>query len=302
MRVCLRFLCGVAMVVAVAIYASGAGAPASNARADSATSYRAGSRSEIYFFARPSSAVALIGQHLARPNPLVVRPTGFPLFEDGQWVLEKLHWTGWGSPVALASGLSSSSNDDPNAEQGKRIITWAKVKLSQPGAFRGHRVYRCITVTVPRPAHYPRRCLQRSHRSIGLLTPGSGEPVGVPGKSTNAGPADFLSPDKKVWCLLGAGAGFCGVGGPSEDGGEFAATISRSGKVHLCSVSVPSLQESCFQNWDESSPVLRYGEETEAEGIRCSSAEDGITCIKVSGQGKGQGFRVSKDKAVRVGS
>lgn len=54
-------------------------------------------------------------------NPLVIRPSTFLLFEDGQWVLQDMHWTGWGSRVASATGISSSSNDIPNAASGKRI-------------------------------------------------------------------------------------------------------------------------------------------------------------------------------------
>ena len=48
----------------------------------------------IYFFANPVTSAA-------RPNP-------------------------------PARGLSSSSNGNPNAVEGKRIITWAKVALSKP--------------------------------------------------------------------------------------------------------------------------------------------------------------------------
>jgi hypothetical protein len=288
--------------LAAVVTVSASTVPLGSANADSATSHQRGSQGEIYFFAKPSSPVALVGQRLPSPNPLVVRPAGFPLFEDGQWVLEKLHWTGWGSPVALAKGLSSSSNGDPNAEEGKRIVTRAKVRLSQPGVFHGHRVYRCIRVTVPPPAHYPAACLQRSHRYIGLLTPGSGDPVGVPGTTANAGLTDFLSPDKKVWCLLRNETGFCGVGGPSSDNGQLAAYIFRSGRVDTCSVAVPSLEESCLQNWDGSAPVLHYGERTRAKGIACSSAKNGITCIKVTDPGRGHGFRVNKDEAVQIGS
>lgn len=137
----------------------------------------------FYFFSSPSDIVAIDGK-LSDRNRFVVRPKGFPLFLDGQWVLEKLHWTGWGSQVTKARGRSSSSNDIPNAAEGKRIITWAKVRLSQPGRFHGHRIYRCITVTVPPPADYGGpRCLQRIHRGISLASPGSGEPVGVVGRS-----------------------------------------------------------------------------------------------------------------------
>jgi hypothetical protein len=154
---------------------------------------------------------------------------------------------------------------------------------------------------VPRPARYSPACLQRSERYIGLLTPGSGDPVGIPGKAPNAGLTSFLSPDKKVWCLLGNETGLCGVGGEPGDNGQLSASITRSGRVDTCSVAVPSLQESCLVNWDGSAPILHYGEKTEAKGIACSSAKDGITCMKVSGPGRGHGFRVNKDEAVQLG-
>jgi hypothetical protein len=85
-------------------------------------------------------------------NPLVIRPSTFVLFEDGQWSLQDMHWTGWGSSVAHATGISNSSNDIPNAAQGKRIKTWARVTLSDPGWFHGHEVYRCWDLAVPPPA------------------------------------------------------------------------------------------------------------------------------------------------------
>ncbi|HEY2477230.1 MAG TPA: hypothetical protein VGI17_00705 [Solirubrobacterales bacterium] len=255
---------------------------------------------QIYFWANLGSPVSSPVHGL--PNPPVVRPKTLVIFEDGQWIIEKLRWTGWGSPVARAKGLSSSSNGDPNAEQGKRIITPAGVTLTQPGVFRGRRVYRCIRIKVPRPAHYPPACLQRTGKVVGLTSPGAGTPVGVPGGSSNAGLTSFLSPDKNVWCLVEPGRAFCGAGGPSGQGPELAGTLEKSGRVTLCSVQVPSLKESCFQNWDSSSPVLHYGETTEAEGIRCTSAKDGITCVKVAGARKGHGFRVNKDEAIEVGA
>ena len=107
----------------------------------------------IYFFTSPSAAID-------SDSPLVIEPRDIPLFLDGQWVLQDLRWTGWGSPVARATGISSSSNDNPNAAQGKRIKTWAKVTLSKPGRFEGHKVYRCFAVRVPPPASYSPTCLR----------------------------------------------------------------------------------------------------------------------------------------------
>jgi hypothetical protein len=42
------------------------------------------------------------------------------MFEDGSWVLEDLHWGGWGSKTARAAGISSASNCVPNCATGKR--------------------------------------------------------------------------------------------------------------------------------------------------------------------------------------
>lgn len=103
-------------------------------------------------------------------NPLVIRPSSFILFEDGQWVLQNMHWTGWGSSVAHGTGTSSSSNDNPDAASGQRIITWARVTLSNPGRFQGHEVYRCFTLTVPPPAHDGPLCLARVGK-LWLLAP-----------------------------------------------------------------------------------------------------------------------------------
>jgi hypothetical protein len=40
----------------------------------------------IYFFTNTA-------QPINKQNPLVIRPKGFLLFQDGQWVLERLRWT-----------------------------------------------------------------------------------------------------------------------------------------------------------------------------------------------------------------
>jgi len=63
---------------------------------------------------------------------------------------------------------------------------------------------------------------------------------------------------------------------------------------------VPTSSEGCIQNWDASAPVLQYGQQSELEGVLCTSEPSGITCIKVSGVGSGKGFRVNTDEAVKV--
>ena len=105
------------------------------------------------------------------PNPLVIRPSTFLLFEDGQWVLQDMRWTGWGSSVAHGTGISSSSNDIPSPAAGKRIKTWARVTLSDPGWFHGHEVYRCFDLAVPSPASLGPHpwCLAHVGSSWGLM-------------------------------------------------------------------------------------------------------------------------------------
>jgi hypothetical protein len=234
----------------------------------------------IYFF---TDTATPINSH----NPLVIRPSGFLLFQDGQWVLQDLHWTGWGSSVARGSGISSSSNDIPDAAQGKRIKTWADVTLSNPGRFHGHEVYRCFALTVPPPASDMYACLAQL---------GSGwELAGVD-------QTDFLSPDQRVWCGIGSVQSFCATGRPEPaNSPQRSAILDRSGKVALCDVPVPSLGAACIQNWDSSAPILKVGQETAAGNVLCKSRTNGITCTLTSGSGKGKGFLINSTSVKRVG-
>jgi hypothetical protein len=278
-----------------------------------AASAGSGDRAEagpIYTFSNPSSGVAVVGEHVFTPNHLVIRPAFLPLFEDGQWVLEKLRWTGWGSPAARAKGVSNSDNDIPNVAEGKRIYTWAKVTVSHPGVWRNHRIYRCIRIRVPAPATSSYSCLQRHDRYIGLLPPGSGTPVGVGSEAPKAGPTSFLSADHEVFC------GFDSIihqvsCGTRPEPPTYSGTLHANGRVEIC--SVPKLEYApgsvgpplgCYQQWEpdfEHFPTLGLGESTSFNAFRCTSAQDGITCVKASGAGKGQGFRVDKDESVEVG-
>jgi hypothetical protein len=57
----------------------------------------------------------------------------------------------------------------------------------------------------------------------------------------------------------------------------------------------------CFQNWDPHAPLLPLGQQNYIDGFLCKSAADGITCTLTAGAGKGEGFRINNDEAVRVG-
>lgn len=109
-----------------------------------------------YFFGSVAATIKFPGMPVQGE---VIRPSTIFLFADGSWALVKLHWTGWGSNSAHARGTSSASNGIPNQAQGKRILTPAKITLSNPGPFFGRQVYRCFRVQVQPPATDLHGCL-----------------------------------------------------------------------------------------------------------------------------------------------
>jgi hypothetical protein len=236
-----------------------------------------------YFFSNNSEP---INSH----NRLVMRPSGFVLFLDGQWVLQDLHWTGWGSPVARATGISNSSNDIPDAASGRRIKTWADMTLSVPMRWRGREVYSCFEILVPPPASDLGGCVL-PHPPIG-----NGWLIG-----TGAGSPDFLAPGQRIWCGINTIA-FC-VGGISSPAAAvpppFGATLYHNGTVTLC--SIPTSQGGCAQNWDAAAPVLRVGQEVRADNVLCKSERSGIVCSIASGAHRGRGFAISAGGARQVG-
>jgi hypothetical protein len=111
--------------------------------------------------------------------------------------------------------------------------------------------------------------------------------------------SEFLSPDRKVWCAIGR-SGFCGTAPNAEPNLE--AKFGSGGSVTICHVAVPTFSEGCLQNEPlANTPILRVGQATEREGVRCTSASSGIICTIVAGAGKGKGFRINRREAVRVG-
>jgi hypothetical protein len=84
----------------------------------------------IYFWGNVAATVSAPGQPSALPE--VIRPPAILLAADGSADVEHLHWTGWGSSVAHANGISSASNGIPNMAHGKRIKSPAQVTLSNP--------------------------------------------------------------------------------------------------------------------------------------------------------------------------
>jgi hypothetical protein len=124
----------------------------------------------IYFWGSVASTISAPGQPAL---PEVIRPAAILLAADGSADVEHLHWTGWGSSAAHATGIRSASNGIPNMAQGKRIKKPAQVTLSSPGPFQGHEVYRCFTLTVDHAAAGERLCLggRKGYWGLGETSP-----------------------------------------------------------------------------------------------------------------------------------
>jgi hypothetical protein len=249
----------------------------------------------IYFFSNTA-------QPINKQNPLVIRPKGFLLFQDGQWVLERLHWTGWGSSVARATGVSSSSNDIPNAAEGKRIKTWAHVTLSNPGRFQGHEVYLCFTMTVPPPASDMHLCLGHAH-GIYIL-----EPTKQPAPSPAPAPA---TPSRSEFGAAAAGGGFeCNMSYQRDD--EKAACVSHTGGEGVLFQQLATLQPNgqiatCSQHGTESRceignlgvvPTFQPGKVVTVGPFTCKVLETGVECTVTA---TGKGFLMTPESVTEVG-
>jgi hypothetical protein len=129
----------------------------------------------------------------------------------------------------------------------------------------------------------------------------------VGGAKIHAAPyhlSEFLSPDHAVWCGIRAPPllAFCAAGPPSPaTPPQHSAQLQRNGKVTLCSVVRSTLGHECLQNWDSRAPVLRFGQQSEVDGVLCTSARNGITCtLEAPSRHVGTGFRVNAKSASRI--
>jgi hypothetical protein len=247
----------------------------------------------VYFFADTAEPIN-------SRNPFVIRPKGFLMFQDGQWVLERLHWTGWGSRVAQATGISSASNDIPNAAQGKRIKTSAHVTLSSPGRFRGHEVYRCFKLTI---RAYPRSdqnlCLGHAH-NLYLL-----EPV------KHVAPAPHVSNPQEFRVGLMTGTMTCAVaaegsicqGVPTVPEGTDplvqVAKLQPSGQLTSCSEYEAMPRSTCFEgNFGDPIPSLHPGQASTVGPFTCKVLNTGVECTVTA---TGKGFLITPGSVTQIG-
>jgi hypothetical protein len=260
-----------ALVVALAL------APASAARA--------AVPQPVYFWASTVSAIASPGQ----PSlPVVIAPETILLFADGSWDVEQLHWSGWGTSVARATGISSASDGIPNQAEGKRIKTAARVTLSKPGRFEGHEVYRCFTLTVPsRPASNQHLCLKQQGGSwyLAAAAPSSPRPP--------TASSEFLVRAIGGGCSLTTLRVMCETyGAPGR-----VVTLKPSGAVTIC--VLPGGANACGQgDFGEGTPHYAVGRQVSVGRFRCKVLQAGVRCTVAA---TGKGFLISKTTAKRVG-
>jgi hypothetical protein len=137
--------------------------------------------------------------------------------------------------------------------------------------------------------------------AVGLLI--AAATVGAPADALAAGhpdgahasaATDFLSPDGAIWCSATATeVGCVSRPGTNADG----AVVNRRGKVTLCHVGSAGPAWKCFQNFDETAPVLHYGRRVEVGAFTCTSKRAGITCTVRPG---GRGFRIDRQGVVAI--
>ena len=127
-----------------------------------------------------------------------------------------------------------------------------------------------------------------------MVSLGAPGPVEASRAAASSGSDGFLSPDRQIWCSATAKEVGC-VSGPGR--ASHGAIVRRDGKVTLCPVGSAGIGWKCFQNFDETAPVLHYGRRVEAGGFTCTSTRQGITCAV---RASGRGFRIDSSTVVKI--
>jgi len=251
----------------------------------------------IYFWSDVAATISAPGQPPEAPE--LIRPSVILLFADGSWDVEHLHWTGWGSSVARATGISSASNGIPNQAQGKRIKAPAQVTLSNPGPFKGHEVYRCFTLTIPsHPASDLNLCLAGHGGYWGLAS----TPLKGSAATTTAGAvrASFYSPSRNLSCVMLDGSRTSSlrnaVNCQSVDL-PHAVSMGLDGRLKICHGLTACVYPHPGVS-DIPKMVLGYGKQITVGRFRCLSQRSGVTCTVIK---SGKGFLITSAGVTRVG-
>jgi hypothetical protein len=240
----------------------------------------------ISFWASVASAISVPKGQIPSGNRRVVRPHAIGLFADGSWFVEKLHWHGWGTKVAHATGISNASNGIPDQATGKRIKSRATVTLTNPGRFKGHEVYRCFELKVrAHPASDMHLCLKGAHGYWYLSS------VPPPIVDFFAGP-----PLQGIGCEMTESQVLCA---------SYAAalnqkvTLTAGGRVRTCAKPEPGLGDECAQgDFGEGTPTFKVGRKVTLGPFRCKVLETGVRCTVAR---TGKGFVIGLTGTTRVG-
>jgi hypothetical protein len=250
----------------------------------------------IYFWSDVAATISAPGQPAGASE--LVRPSVIGLFADGSWDVDHLRWTGWGTSVAHAKGISSKSNGIPNMAQGKRIKAPAQVTLSNPGRFQGHEVYRCFTLTVPsHPGSDQHLCLERAGSGWALGPTTQAKPT--PTKPTSGTYARFYTPSRNIACEMSDNGTAQAAIGCIMQKPPALASLKVSGVATFCQHQ--GLKCTGNLGDDPSLPApreLAYGSSVTVGRFRCQSLRSGIKCTVVS---SGKGFLINDNKVVKVG-
>jgi hypothetical protein len=103
---------------------------------------------------------------------------------------------------------------------------------------------------------------------------------------------DFLSPDGRIWCLIGtAGASdhaWCVTRDPQRSG-----QVARDGTVTTCAAP-----DTCTQNWDEEAPRLHAGQASVLGPYTCTATTTAsVTCTVTA---TGHGFTIDNSGVTDV--
>ena len=250
----------------------------------------------IYFWGSVVAVIEAPGQPLAIPE--LIRPSAILLTEDGSSDVEHLQWTGWGSSVAHATGISSASNGIPNMAQGKRIKKPAQVALSNPGLFQGHEVYRCFTLTIPSyPRSDQRLCLERagSDWALGPTTQAKTTPT----QPTSSTYAHFYTPNGNIACeMFDNGTAQAAIGCIMQKP-PAKAGLKASGVATICQHQGLNCTGNLGDDPNLPPPrELPYGSSKTVGRFRCGSEQTGVTCIVIR---SGMGFLINSTGITPVG-
>jgi hypothetical protein len=266
-------------------------ATAASLSAGPAAAGRARASGRVVFYSNVAQLVP--GTSPFSKNTPSVRPNLVLMFADGSWFIKKLHWSSWGGPVARATGISSASNGNPNQAQGKRINHPVQFVLSGRRSLFGRSVYACYQLTDPKaPQTDQHDCLKHAFAHQYVYARVAGSPLHL---------SQFLSPDRKVLCLLtdnlkpgGVRNAFCAYNTLAKVlGQEYSATLRPDGQLATCAWQPgEDPNAACYQIWG-SGPVLRSGQVDVIYQYRCQAANTAITCTVDTGTAKGKGFTIS---------